>query len=369
MKIKRVIIRRLQMRMKEPFETSFGREEEKDFLLVRVDTGHSEGYGECTASLAPLYSEETTATAQQMLTTWFVPALLGQEIAHPDEVRQRLRPFRRNQMAKAALETAIWDAFAKEQGLSLAKALGGNKAEVQVGISVGIQSTTLQLLEKIEGYLLQGYKRIKVKIRPGWDLEILRAIRKQFPEIALMADANSAYRLQDLDHLIRLDEFGLTMIEQPLAHDDIIDHAALQAKLQTPICLDESIHSTEDAKKAIAVGACQVINVKVGRLGGLTEARELQALCAQQNTPVWCGGMLEAGVGRLTNLAVTSLPGFVLPGDTAPSARYFDEDIIDPPVCFVKPGIISVPEGAGIGAYVREDRVEKFTVDRVELSS
>ncbi len=367
MKIKRVSIRRLQMRMKEPFETSFGREEDKDFLLVRVETDQVEGYGECTASLEPLYSEETTTTAWHMLTSLFVPTILHHEVSHPNEIRTRLQHFRRNHMAKAALETAIWDAFAKELGISLTQTLGGEKTEIDVGISVGIQASELHLLQKIEGYLAQGFKRIKVKIRPGWDIEILRAIRKEFPDISLMADANSAYCLQDVEHLAHLDEFGLTMIEQPLAYDDIIDHATLQTRLRTPICLDESIHSIEDARKAIAIGACKVINVKIGRLGGLTEAKELQALCAQSGIPVWCGGMLEAGVGRLTNIALTSLQGFVLPGDTAPSARYFDEDIIDPPVSFVKPGVLSVPSGPGIGARVMEDRVDACTVEHVEL--
>lgn len=367
MKIKSVSIRRLQMRMKEPFETSFGREEDKDFLLIRVDTGHVQGYGECTASFEPLYSEETTDTAWSMLSTFFVPAVLGKEITHPDEIRTLLGHFRRNQMAKSALETAVWDAFAKEQGISLSHALGGLKEEIDVGISIGIQPTTMHLLRKIEGYLVQGYKRIKVKIRPGLDIDIFRAVRKEFPDIPMMADANSAYRLEDLPHLLTFDDYDLMMIEQPLGHDDMIDHAVLQAQLRTPICLDESIHSTEDARKAISIGACKVINVKIGRLGGLTESRELQQLCIEHHVPVWCGGMLEAGVGRLTNMAVTSLPGFVLPGDTAPSARYFDEDIIDPPVTFAKPGVLAVPSQPGIGAVVREDLVDRYTVDRIEL--
>lgn len=368
MKIGEFELRRLRLPMKEPFETSFGREEVKEFLLLFARIDGVVGAGECVASAAPLYSYETNDTAWSILENHMIPLLLGAELTHPDDVRTQLAPFRGHNMAKSAIETAVWDAYAKLSDKSLASVLGGVKTEIEVGISVGIQSSIAALLKKIEGYLEQGFKRIKVKVKPGWDVGVLRAIRGEFGDIPLMADANSAYRLEDADTLQRFDEFGLTMIEQPLGYDDIVDHAQLQTRLTTPICLDESIHSTADARKAIDLGACRVINIKIGRVGGLSEARDLQALCLARGVPAWCGGMLESGIGRLANIAVTSLPGFTLPGDTAPSARYFEQDFIEPEVAFTRPGILAVPQKPGIGAEWEMARVERFTVQKERFS-
>jgi len=264
-------------------------------------------------------------------------------------------------MAKAALEGAVWDLYAREKGQSLSKALGGTKDRIETGISIGIPDSESALLQQVENAVTQGYKRIKVKIQPGWDYNVLSAIRREFPEIPMMADANCAYSLDDVDRLAALDELDLMMIEQPLGHEDIIDHAELQAKVKTPICLDESILSAEDARKAIKLGSCKIINIKIGRVGGLSEAKKIHDLCQRNNVPVWCGGMLEAGVGRAHNIAITTLPNFVLPGDTAGSSRYWEEDIIHPEV-EVKDGYIYLPEGTGIGYEPDMDRIKKFTL-------
>jgi len=364
MRIDRVEVRRLDMEMKEPFETSFGVEQRKSFLLVRVASGSSEGWGESVAGDAPLYSEETTETCAHMLRDFLIPALLGQEIAHPDEAHRLWAFVRGNNMAKAVLDGALWDLYARQEGRSLARVLGGVKKKVPVGISLGIEARIEDLLEKIALRLEQGYRRIKVKIKPGWDLQVMEAIRKRFGEIALMADANSAYSLSDLDRLKALDDFGLTMIEQPLAYHDISEHAKLQRELRTPICLDESIHSAADAQTAIELGGCRIINLKIGRVGGLTPSRQLHDLCIRHGVPLWCGGMLEAGVGRAHNVAVATLAGFALPGDTAASSRYWYEDIIEPEVTVGPDGYITVPTGPGLGYTPILHRIERHTVAR-----
>lgn len=366
MNIQSVVLRRLLSPMKEPFITSFGLEEDKDVVLVELttDTGAT-GFAECTASTAPLYSEETNDTAWHVMEKFLIPALFQLDFSTPADlhkVREAFRPFKGNKMAKAALEVAVWDAWANQYHVALHELLGGTKTEIPVGISVGIQRDVPTLLNKIDGYLQQGFQRIKVKVKPGWDVDVLREIRKAFGNIPLMADANSAYRLSDIDHLKRFDEFELMMVEQPLANDDIVDHATLQSTICTPICLDESIHSAEDARKAIQLGACKIINLKVGRVGGFSEAIAIHDVCQQHGIGLWCGGMLETGVGRLHNVAVTSLPGFTLPGDTAPSARYFEQDIIHPPVEFSKPGTLRVEPLYGVSERVQRDRVERWTV-------
>lgn len=360
----KIVLRRLQMKLKNPFSTSFGTTETKEFYLIEVidETGES-GWGESVAMSYPWYTEETVKTNGHVMKDFLIPLLFQEPIAHPDEVSQRFAPIRRNSMAKAALEGAVWDLYAKRQGISLAWALGGEKKTIDVGISIGIQPSNKALLEKIEGHLNEGYKRIKVKIKPGWDIDMIKEIRRHFPDIPLMADANSAYSLHDVAHLKQLDDFNLMMIEQPLAHDDIIDHAALQRQLSTPICLDESIHSVEDARKAIELGSCQIINVKIGRVGGLTESKKIHALCADKGIEVWCGGMLEAGVGRAHNIALTTLPQFTLPGDTAGSSLYWHDDIITPEV-MVTNGRIDVPVQPGIGYEVDRDVFEKYTVEQ-----
>jgi O-succinylbenzoate synthase len=359
----RIILRKLRMRLKAPFTTSFGTMQDKDFILVEcVDRHGMNGWGESVAFTEPWYSEETVQTNSHMIEDFLIPLLGDKPIMHPDEVNGRFSSIRRNNMAKAALEGAIWDIYAQKKDLPLAVALGGGKNEIDVGISIGIQDSVNDLLKAIEHFLSQGYKRIKMKIKPGWDVNVIQEVRRHFPDTPLMADANSAYRLEDVEQLKQLDEFGLTMIEQPLAHDDIVDHASLQAQLTTPICLDESIHSLEDAQKAVELGSCKIINVKIGRVGGLTESKKIHDYCQKQGIPVWCGGMLESGIGRAHNIALTTLPQFVLPGDTAGSERYWERDIIDPEVV-VRGGTIEVPSRPGLGYEVNRDVLDQFTVE------
>ncbi|MDQ6600417.1 o-succinylbenzoate synthase [Bacillus salipaludis] len=362
MMIKQVILRHLKMKMNFPFTTSFGTFTDKEFILVEVqDENGASGWGESVAFTSPLYNEETLKTNWHILEDFLIPMIKDKEISHPDEVSALFKPIRKNNMAKSAIEGAIWDLYAKRENLPLATALGGEKKEIEVGISIGIQKSVDDLLGIIDGSVSEGYRRIKVKIKPGWDIDVIREIRRHFPTIQLMADANSAYRLQDLELLKQLDEFGLTMIEQPLASDDIVDHALVQKHLTTPICLDESIHSYEDARKAISLGSCKIINIKIGRVGGLTESKRIHDLCMEQGLPVWCGGMLEAGVGRAHNIALTTLTNFTMPGDTAASSRYWERDIIDPEVT-VHNGLITVPSKAGIGYDPNIDAIESFTV-------
>lgn len=368
MRIAQVKLTRLQMPLKSAFETSFGRETTKDFLLVTVEGDGYEGYAESVAMTAPVYNEETTDTVQYMLETFLIPQLFqavkNEQLQHPDDVSHLFKPFRRNQMAKAVLEGAVWDLYCKQQSMSLAKALGGEKAFIDVGVSIGIEPTVAEVLDKVDAFLAEGYKKIKVKIKPGFDVQLVEAIRKQFGDrVPLMADANSAYTLADIDRLKALDQYDLMMIEQPLAHDDIIDHAQLQKQLITPICLDESIHSVEDARKAIDLGSCRIINIKIGRVGGLTEAKKIHDLCQQNNIPVWCGGMLEAGIGRAHNIALTSLANFTIPGDTSASSRYWAQDIVTPEVVLAKPGMLAVPDTPGIGYDLNLEAVESFKVD------
>jgi len=352
----------MKMRLLNPFTTSFMTLKEKEFVLVEVLNDDSlSGWGESVALTIPLYNEETLKTNWHILEDFLIPIVLNNPISHPENISQLFSHIKGNYMAKSAIEGAIWDLYAKEQSIPLAQALGGKLGDIEVGISIGIQDNISQLLSLIDKYIQEGYKRIKIKIKPGWDVGIIRQIRLHFPEIPLMADANSAYTLQDINNLKELDNFNLMMIEQPLAHDDIIDHAQLQTHLNTPICLDESIHSVEDARKAIQLGSCRIINIKIGRVGGLTEARKIHDLCQSFNIPVWCGGMLETGIGRAHNIAITTLPNFTLPGDTAASSRYWDQDIILPEVT-VENGIISIPSLPGIGYKINKEKIEKLTL-------
>lgn len=367
MKIKKIVLHRLNMRLNDSFTTSFGTFQDKDFFIVEaVDQDGIRGFGESVAFSSPWYSEETVETTLHMLEDFLIPIVKKSEITHPDEVLDLFSSIKRNNMAKASIEGAIWDLFAKQRHMTLSEALGGTKKQIDVGISLGIEPTIKEQLEKIEHYVKEGYKRIKIKIKPGYDVDMLTEVRKHFPDIPIMADANSAYTLDDIDHLKKLDELDLMMIEQPLAHDDIVDHAKLQREIETPICLDESIHSLEDAKKAIELGSCKIINIKIGRVGGLTEAKKIHDYCKEKNISVWCGGMLEAGVGRAHNIALTTLTNFNLPGDTAGSNRYWKKDIIEPEVV-VKNGVIEVPDKPGIGYEIDEDALKQFTVDRKEF--
>jgi O-succinylbenzoate synthase len=362
MKIKEVILRRLRMKMNFLFKTSFGVISEKEFILVEVkDENGLSGWGESGALMAPFYNEETVQTNWHMLEDFLIPTILGREIGHPDEVTSLFSPIKRNNMAKAAIEGAIWDLYAKRHGQPLYQMLGGERTNIEVGVSIGIQKTVDDLLAVIDRHVKEGYRRIKVNIKPGWDVDVIREIRKQFPSVPLMADANSAYRLEDLHLLKKLDEYDLMMIEQPLASDDIIDHAVVQKELTTPICLDESINSYDDARKAIQLGSCKIINIKIGRVGGLTVAKRIHDLCANHDIPVWCGGMLEAGIGRAHNIALTTLSNFTLPGDTSASSRYWKQDIISPEVT-VEDGIIHVPDKPGIGYQPNLDAIHNFTI-------
>ncbi|WP_394120353.1 o-succinylbenzoate synthase [Planococcus donghaensis] len=367
MRVTEVNVRKMKMMMKNPFTTSFGTFQEKEFLLVEAkDEDGNSGWGESVAFHSPWYSEETVETNLHIIRDFLVPIVLENDIEHPDEVNELFGHLRKNNMAKAAVEGAVWDLYTKREKIPLAQALGGTKEKIEVGISIGINEDMEQLAETVGGFIEEGYKRIKVKIKPGFDVHVMRELRKRFPDVPMMADANSAYRLEDLAVLKELDQFGLTMIEQPLASDDIIDHAKLQPQLTTPICLDESIHSLEDARKAVELGSTKIINIKIGRVGGLTESKKIHDYCQEQNIPVWCGGMLESGIGRAHNVALTTLPNFILPGDTAGSSRYWEEDIISPEVT-VEDGYITVPTEAGIGYGINEHALDKYTIDTYQF--
>lgn len=362
MKVQEIVIRQLKMTLKNPFTTSFGTIQDKQFLLLEAkDESGVVGWGESVAFEAPWYTEETMKTNWHILEDFLIPMVLNKQIHHPKEISQLFKGIKRNNMAKSTIEGAFWDIYSQLTNQSLSKVLGGSKEKIEVGISIGIQETASKQIEVIEKALSDGYKRIKVKIKPGFDVELIRLIRKHFPNIPLMADANSAYTLEDLDLLKQLDEFNLMMIEQPLAFDDIVDHATLQKQMKTPICLDESITSFEAAKKAIHLNSCGVINIKIGRVGGIYEAMKIHDYCKEKGVPVWCGGMLEAGIGRAHNIALTTLSNFTLPGDTAGSNHYWEEDIITPEVV-VENGYIRVPAKVGIGYEPNRKAIEKFTV-------
>lgn len=362
MKIVEVNIHQMKMKLKNPFSTSFGTISDKNFLLVEAkDEQGTLGWGESVAFEAPWYTEETMKTNWHMLEDFIIPLILNRELHHPGDLEAVFKGIRKNYMAKSAMEGAIWDIYAQQTGQSLAAALGGKKDKIEVGISIGIQKTMEKQIEVVQKAIDEGYKRIKLKVKPGWDVEVMRTMRQHFPEVPMMADANSAYTLEDAGLLQQLDEFNLMMIEQPLASDDLLDHATLQKQLKTPICLDESITSLEDARKAIELGSCAVINIKIGRVGGISEAVKIHDYCAEKGIPVWCGGMLESGIGRAHNIALTSLSNFVMPGDTAGSSNYWEEDIIEPEVV-AEDGYITVPQEVGIGYRPDLERIRKYTI-------
>ncbi len=362
MKITGVELRRIAMPLVAPFRTSFGTEVDRDILLVRAVTPDAEGWGECVAMSEPLYSSEFTSGAAEVLARFLVPAVLALEEVTAAAVGPALARFRGHPMAKAALETAVLDAELRTAGLSLARYLGATRARVACGVSVGIAGSVPELLEQVAGYLADGYLRIKLKIEPGWDVEPVRAVRERFGDILLQVDANAAYSLADARRLAALDPFGLLLIEQPLAEDDLRGHAQLARLLATPICLDESIISPRAAADAIALGACRIINIKPGRVGGYLEARRIHDVAAAHGVPVWCGGMLETGIGRAANLALAALPGFTLPGDTSASARYYHRDITPPFV--LDDGHLAVPAAAGIGTDPVPEILDEVTVSR-----
>jgi len=366
MHLRRVVLRRLEMPLKFRFRTSFGETSVKRFLLVEAQSDDLSGWGECVAEEEPLYSEETNEGARHVLGALLIPAALSGG-SDPEEFERRVGPIRGNRMAKAALETALWDLAARRAGVPLSAWIGGVRDRVAVGVSLGLQPTTGELLELVERHVTDGYRRIKIKIAPGRDVALVSAVRERFPAIELTVDANAAYRPADTDVLAALDGFGLDYIEQPLGHEDLWGHAALARRLRTPICLDESIRSPADAAVAAEIGAARVVNIKIGRVGGLAEARRIHDVCAGAGIPVWCGGMLESGVGRAMNIQLATLPNFTRPGDTSSASRYFDEDIVDPPLEAVR-GEMPVPGGAGIGVEVRRDRVQQYTISSEEFT-
>ncbi len=326
------------------------------------------GYGECTTGEAPLFSHETIDTAWIIIKVALAPVVIGRTWTDPSEVSQWFKQVRGHQMARAAVENACWDLIARTRKLPLYRLLGGTLRKIPCGVSIGIQDNAEQLLQKVKTEIEAGYRRIKVKIKPGWDYDIIRYIRRHYPDIPLSVDANSAYTLADLDLLNSFDKFNLLMIEQPLDYDDIIDHSRLQKQINTPICLDESITSLDKARKAIELKSCRIINLKLGRVGGFTEAIRIHDYCFEHNIPVWCGGMLEAGIGRSHNIALSTLSGFTLPGDVSASKRYYEEDIIEPPVTVDEEGFIVVPQVSGTGYIPKEDYIERITV-RKEIFS
>ena len=368
LQIERIELREIELPLKWPFETSFGRTTRRRIMIVRVfDRSGAVGYGECTAPEDPFYNHETIDTAWIIVTNYVGSLLTEARIERACEVNDALARIRGNRMAKGGVETAIWDLEARIAEKPLWKHIGGTREEIACGVSIGLQPSAHALLEKARREVEAGYQRIKIKIKPGQDLSLVEAVRSEFPDIRLSVDANSAYSLADTDLLKRLDEYHLMMIEQPLAAGDMVDHAKLQREINTPICLDESILTLADARHAHELGSCKIINIKLGRVGGHAEARSIQDFCDRRGTPVWCGGMLESGIGRAHNIAMSTLGGFTLPGDVSASARYWEEDIIEPAVTVGHRGTIIVPAGPGIGYEVNEGRVESLVRRREEV--
>src|SRR5580704_17442719 len=368
MRIRRVTLRELAMKLIAPFEISNGVSYDRRILLVEADVDGVAGWAECVAGENPQYSPETVETAWHVLRDHLWPLMKGKEFTAAADVSTMLETARGHNMAKGALEAAVWDAEAKHKNLPLWNLLGGPREEIACGVSFGIKKTLDELAAAVKKELDAGYQRIKIKIKPGKDLEPVQRLRHDFPAIKLMVDANSAYRMEDWPLLKQLDAFYLMMIEQPLGWDDIYSHAELQRKLTTPICLDEAVHTLEQARAAIALGACKIINIKLGRVGGYTVARRIHDLCQENGIPVWCGGMLESGIGRAHNIAISTLPNFTLPGDVSASRRYWHEDIIEPEVTVSERGTIRAPTGPGIGYALRLERIEKLTVQIERLT-
>jgi O-succinylbenzoate synthase len=363
-----VEIRLIRLPLIEPFETSFGRIDSRLIFLVVVEAEGLRGWGEVVAAEEPLYSYETVGTALHVIRDFLGPALLREPVKGLDDLARRLSPFRGHNMAKAGLELAFMDLLAQVNKQSLSSLLGGELKRVAVGVSLGIQPDVPRLLERVTRYLNLGYQRIKLKIKPGWDLDVVDAVRNAHPDIRLSVDANSAYTIENQEHLKQLDRFELLMIEQPLPNDDLMDHARLQECMKTALCLDESIVGVRQAKLALELDSCRIINIKVGRVGGYSQALGIHDLCLSGGIPVWCGGMLESGIGRAHNIALASLKGFTLPGDISASSRYFERDIISPEVTVAADGTIAVPDGIGLGFEVDLDLIKRLTETRVYVS-
>jgi O-succinylbenzoate synthase len=367
--LERITLRQIRMPLLNVFETSFGRTTERHMVLVEVSAGGVSGWGEVTAGENPFYNEEWTESAWLIVRDYAAPRVLNHKFESAAEVGARTAHIRGHNMARGGLEAAVWDLEARMLGRPLYQHIGGGaRREIPCGVSIGIQESVPQLLQKIEIELAAGYQRIKMKIKPGWDVDVIREVRRRFPDIRLMADANSAYRLEDAPRLKCLDEFGLMMIEQPLAHDEIIDHAKLQAQLKTPICLDECIRSAHQAEQALAMDAGRIINIKLGRVGGFAEAKRVHDVAQAAGVPVWCGGMLESGIGRAHNIALATLANFVLPGDVSASKRYWARDIIQPPVETTPRGTIVVRDAPGFGYELDRDFIDSIVVRQENIS-
>jgi o-succinylbenzoate synthase len=368
--IKAIELREIRLPLVHFFETSFGRTTERRIIIAKViDSDGAEGWGECTCGEGPFYSDEWTETAWHTLKEFLAPMVISRELVRSSGVAAAMNRVRGHRMAKAAIETACWDLEARRAGVPLWKHLGGVRTEIPCGVSIGIQDSPEELIDKIEQELAAGYQRIKIKIKPGWDLDIVRRVRERFPDILLMGDANSAYSLADAPLFKALDEYELMMLEQPLPYDDMFDHAELQKQIKTPICLDESIKTPADAEHAIAMKACRIVNVKLGRVGGHTLAKLIEEIAREHEIPVWCGGMLESGIGRAHNIAMATLAGFTLPGDISASSRYWEEDIIDPPVTVSSRGTIAAPDKPGIGFDINLKRIEQLTTRKETITS
>ena len=362
MKINRIVLRDVAIPLRTPFTTSFGTITDKPFYVVEASCDGETGYGECAALTSPIYNEESVSTCRTVTEEDLIPLLrTAGDISHPSEIRKIFAPIRRNNIAKAAIEEAVWDLWCKLEGISLSKALGGTRAEVDAGVSIGMQKTPEDLVRVTGAFLEEGYRRVKVKIAPGRDIRFIEALRKEFGDIPLQVDANSAYSLSDIDVFREIDRFGLLLIEQPLAHDDIIDHRKLQAEIRTPVCLDESIDSLDDARHAIELGSCRIINIKVARVGGLAETKRIHDYCLAHGVGVWCGGMLDTGIGKAFNIASASLPGYTCANDITPSLRNFRNDFVDPLVTMEPNGTVKVPEAPGIGFAINRPLYEACT--------
>ena len=367
MKIDRLDVKLLRLPLVQFFETSFGRSYEKSFLLIRLEGEGHVGWGESVAEGHPYYSSETTETTWHIITEFLAQRVVGKTFEHPRDLFPAMARVRGNNMAKAGIEMAAWDLYARILGKPLSAVLGGTRDRIASGVSIGIQDSLDQLVAKVEKELAAGYRRIKIKVKPGWDVNAVEAVRAKFPDILLMVDANAAYSATDGAHLARLDPYKLMMIEQPLDYDDVMDHVQLQKEIATPICLDESIHTVRIARDAIEAKACKIINVKPGRVGGHGESIRLHDLCQAHGIPVWHGGMLESGIGRAHNIHLASLPNFTLPGDIAASKRYFVPDLIEPGIEVAPDGTIPVPTGPGIGVNIVEERVQAATERQISL--
>lgn len=365
MKIESITLHHLSMPLVSPFETSFGRETDRECVIVEIRSEGLTGYGECVATRDPGYNYETTGTSMHILKDFVAPLILGQDVKDALEFQERVSGIRGHQLAKAGAEMALWDLIGKREGKSLKQLFGGVRDKVEVGVSIGIQASPKKLVETAKDYVDQGYARVKIKIKPGRDVEDAQAVRAAFPNLRLQVDANSAYSMDDTDHLKPLDDLNLLLIEQPLFEDDIWDHHKFQAKFKTPVCLDESIVSPRHARYAIEMNACKIINIKAGRLGGLSQGVMVHDLCQQNNMPVWCGGMLETGIGRASNIALASMPNFTLPGDVSASDRYYHRDITHERFVLNADSTIDVPTGHGLGVTIDEDALQSYTLAKV----